>query len=130
MQTRLLYLAAAALLGLASGGAALAIQPAGAVQPSGSGNGVASSSASRVERGGTVGAVDWRKRTLVVDNVAYPISASPVIVHGPDGQRDSKTVELKPGMQIRFSTSRSNFSATDQVVEIWVTDMRTRPVGK
>lgn len=127
MQTRVLNLAAAALLGLASGGAALAIQPAGVNQPSGSGNLAVSS---RVERGGTVGAVDWRKRTLVVDNVTYPISTSPVIVHGPDGQHNTKTVDLKPGMQIRFSTSRQNFSANDQVIEIWVTNVRAKAVGK
>jgi len=127
MHSRFLYLAAAAL-GLASGGAALAIQPIGVNQPSGAGNVAAESP--RVERGGTVDAVDWRKRTLVVNNVAYPISASPVVVHGPDGQLNANAVDLKPGMQIRFSTSRQNFSASDQVIEIWVTDTRTRAVGK
>lgn len=128
MQTRLQYLAATALLGLACGGAALAIQPTGAIQPGAPGHALAASS--RIERGGTVGAVDWRKRTLVVDDVAYPISASPVVVHGPDGQRNAKAVDLEPGMQIRFSTSRQNFSANDQVIEIWVTDTRAKAVGK
>lgn len=128
MQTRLLYLAAAALVGFACGGAALAIQPAGASLSSNAASAVAASS--RVERGGTVGAVDWRKRTLIVDGVAYAISASPVVVHGPDGQRNTKAVDLKPGMQIRFSTSRQNFSASDQVIEIWVTQPQTRSVGK
>ena len=128
MQTKVLTLAAAALIGLSCGGAALAIQPAGANLPGGTGDAVPS--LSRVERGGTVNAADWRKRTLVVDNVAYPISTSPVVVHGPDGQRNARTVDLKPGMQIRFSTSRQNFSASDQVIEIWVTDTRTKAVGK
>ena len=128
MTTRLLNFTAAALLGLAAGSTALAIQPTGANQPGTPGNTV--TSPSRVERGGTVGAVDWRKRTLVVDNVAFPISASPVVVHGPDNQRDAKAFDLKPGMQIRFSTSRQNFSANDQVIEIWVTDARTKTVGK
>ncbi len=128
MQTRLLYLIAAAALGLSAGGTALAIQPAGANSASVASNGVPPPS--RIERGGTVGAVDWRKRTLVVDNVAYPISASPVVVHGPDRQRNSKTVELKPGMLIRFSTSRHNFSADDQVIEIWVTDTGAKAIGK
>ena len=128
MQFRLLYLATAAWVGLSAGGAALAIQPAGPNQPGITGNAVASPS--RVERGGTVGAVDWRNRTLIVDNVTYPISALPVVVHGPDGQRSTQTVDLKPGMQIRFSTSRQNFSANDQVIEIWVTDTRTKAVGK
>jgi hypothetical protein len=128
MQTRLLYLTAFALLGLAAGSTAMAIQPTGANQPSAAGN--VATSPSRVERGGTVGAVDWRKRTLVVDNISFPISASPVVVHGPDSQRDAKAFDLKPGMQIRFSTSRQNFSANDQVIEIWVTDARAKAVGK
>ena len=128
MQTRHLYLTAFALLGLAAGSTALAIQPTSANQPSAAGNAV--TSPSRVERGGTVSAVDWRKRTLMVDNITFPISASPVVVHGPDGQRDAKAFDLKPGMQIRFSTSRQNFSANDQVIEIWVTDARTKAVGK
>ncbi len=128
MQARLFSLVAAAVVGLASGGAALAVQPGGAIQPNATGNVVASTA--RVERGGTVGAVDWRKRRLVVDNVTYAISASPVVVHGPDGQRGTKKVDLKPGMQIRFSTSRQNFSANDQVIEIWVTDTRTKAAGK
>jgi O-antigen ligase len=129
MQTRIWGLTAAALLGFASGGTALAIQPAGANLSSDAISGAGASS-TRVERGGTVGAVDWRKRTLVVDDVTYAISASPVTVHGPDGQRSAKTVDLKPGMQIRFSTSRQNFSANDQVVEIWVTEARAKAVGK
>lgn len=127
MQTRLLALAATALLGLACGGAALAIQPSGADLPGGAGNAVAASS--RVERGGTVGAVDWKNRTLLVDNVAYAVSVSPVPVHGPDGRRSSKAVELKPGMQIRFSTSRQNFSANDQVIEIWIVGTPAKAVG-
>ncbi len=128
MQTRLLNLAAVALIGFGTSSAALAIRPGGANQPSDAGSAVASSS--RAERGGTVGAVDWRKRILVVDNVSFPISASPVPVHGPDRQPNAKRVDLKPGMQIRFSTSRQNFSANDQVIEIWVTDTRTKAVGK
>lgn len=130
MQTRFRILTAAALmLGLASGGTALAIQPAGANLSSDALSNAGASSP-RVERGGTVGAVDWRNRTLVVDNVTYPISASSVPVHGPDGQPSAKSVDLKPGMRIRFSTSRQNFSANDQVVEIWVVDSWAKAVGK
>jgi hypothetical protein len=129
MQTRLLVLTAASLLGVACSGAALAIQPAGA-NLSGDAANTLGVSSPRIERGGTVGAVDWRKRTLVVDDVTYPISASPVPVHGPDGPRSTKAVDLKPGMRIRFSTSRQNFSANDQVVEIWVTEPRGKAGGK
>ena len=88
MTTRLLNFTAAALLGLAAGSTALAIQPTGANQPGTPGNTV--TSPSRVERGGTVSAVDWRKRTLEVDNVAFPISASPVVVHGWLPRRGSR----------------------------------------
>ena len=77
-----------------------------------------------IERGGTVNAVDWRMKTIVVDNVSYPLSHTPVVVHAPANQRPVKPFELKPGMQIRFSSSKQNFSAQDQVNEIWVTDAR------
>jgi O-antigen ligase len=129
MKKQLWVLTAAALLGLASGGGALAVQPAAANLSSDAANTLGVSS-TRIERGGTVGAVDWRKRTLVVDDVTYAISASPVPVHGPDGSRSAKAFDLKPGMRIRFSTSRQNFSANDQVVEIWVTEARGKAVGK
>ena len=83
-----------------------------------------------IERGGTVNAFDWNKKTIVVDNVAYPLAQTPVVVHGPASQRPAKAFELRPGMQIRFSSSKNNFSAQDQVVEIWVTDARQPAAAK
>lgn len=85
---------------------------------------------SRIGRGGTVNAVDWRMKTIVVNGVNYPLAQTPVPVHAPPGQRGAENFELKPGMQIRFDSSKYNFSGQDQVVEIWVTDARTKPAGK
>lgn len=128
MQTRLLYLAAVAWLGLTASGLALAIQPATANQPIVVSNSVATSAV--IERGGTVNAVDWRNRNLTVDNVSFAISASPVVVHGLAGKRNAQVADLKPGMQIRFNTSKQNFSATDQVIEIWVTASAAKAIRK
>ena len=119
-------LAASLALGLAQ--AALAIQPGSAANlPAAA---VAAAPLPTIERGGTVNAVDWRKKTIVVDNVAYALAQVPVLVHGPANQRPAAAFEVKPGMQIRFSSSKNNFSAQDQVVEIWVTDARQPMAAK
>ena len=76
---------------------------------------------STIERGGTIHAVDLAKKTMVVDGVSYAFSATPVKIHGLPEKKQAKEVELKAGMQIRFNSSKNNWSAQDQVVEIWVT---------
>jgi hypothetical protein len=81
-----------------------------------------------VERGGVVDAVDFSKRILVVDGVNYHFQAMPVVVHLRSGIGDEKS--LKPRMTIRFTTSRNNHSAQDQIQEIWVTGYRPKPVLK
>lgn len=81
-----------------------------------------------VERGGVVDAVDLSKRVLVVDGVNYHFRAMPVVVHLRSGLGDEKS--LKPRMTIRFTTSRANHSAQDQIQEIWVTGYRSKPVLK
>ena len=81
-----------------------------------------------VERGGVVDAVDLSKRVLVVDGVNYHFRAMPVVVHLRSGLGDEKS--LKPRMTIRFTTSRANHSAQDQIQEIWVTGYRPKPVLK
>lgn len=85
-------------------------------------------SAALVERGGVVDAVDLSKRILVVDGVNYHFSAMPVVVHLRSGLGDEKSLE--PRMTIRFTTSRNNHSAQDQILEIWVTGYRPKPVLK
>ena len=100
----------------------LAITPGGQPIPSAA----ISASPSIVERGGTINTIDAAKKSMVVDGVAYAFSAMPVTVHGLVGKGQGKAVELKAGMlragmQIRFNSSKHNFSAQDQVIEIWVT---------
>ncbi len=58
---------------------------------------------------------------MIVDGVRHTFSAMPVKVHGLVGKGQGKAVELKAGMQIRFNSSKHNFSAQDQVIEIWIT---------
>lgn len=83
-----------------------------------------------VERGGTVNAVDLPKKTIVVDKVKYALSAMPVKVHAPAGQGNEQAFQLKAGMQIRFNTSKANFSAQEQVQEIWVMSLGNKPIKK
>ena len=83
-----------------------------------------------IERGGTINAVDLTKKTIVVDGVKYALTAMPVKVHAPSGKGNEKAFELKAGMQIRFNTSKGNFSAQEQVFEIWVTRLADKPAKK
>ena len=83
-----------------------------------------------IERGGTITAVDTAKRTIVVDNVKYALPARPVKVHGPAGNDNEKISQLKAGMLIRFATSKANYSAQEQVQEIWVTGSISKTTKK
>ena len=107
-------------------------QPSLAVQVSGqSAPNTASISATGIlERGGTIDAVDVAKKTMVVDKVKYTLTAMPVKVHAPEGASNEKAFQLKPGMQIRFSTSKANYAAKEQVQEIWVTSLGSKPIKK
>ncbi len=75
-----------------------------------------------IERGGTITEVDFAKKTLTVDGITYNLPASQAVIHPPRGSKTNATSnELKAGMMIRFTTSKENFSAQTQIVEIWVT---------
>ena len=82
-----------------------------------------------VERGGTVTSFDPAKKIVVVDKVPFALNAMPVKIH-PPGAVNEKNFVLKPGMQIRFNTSKENFSAQDKVLEIWVTSLGSKPAAK
>jgi hypothetical protein len=75
-----------------------------------------------IERGGTVTSFDAVKKIVVVDKVPFTFSATPVKINQM-GTRDDKNFILKPGMQIRFNTSKENYSAQHRVLEIWVTKL-------
>ena len=81
-----------------------------------------------IERGGTVTAFDPIKKVVEVDKVAYALNAAPVKINHRDAASDKNFI-LKPGMQIRFNTSKENFSAQDKVLEIWVTKLDSKPVA-
>lgn len=83
-----------------------------------------------VERGGTVTSFDLAKKTIVVDKVQFALDAMPVKIHPMAGTSNEKDFVLKPGMQIRFNTSKENFSAQDKVLEIWVTSLGGKPTVK
>lgn len=108
------------LLAVAQG--ATAIQPAGGVAAPGPGP-IASET---IERGGTVGGVDVAAQSVLVDGVVYTVPRGSVRIHFPPNRMSTSLADLKRGMQIRF-TSQKNFAAPHvQVLEIWVTDARTR----
>ena len=83
-----------------------------------------------VERGGTVTSFDLAKKIIVVDKVQFALNAMPVKIHPPAGTFNEKDFVFKPGMQIRFNTSKENFSAQDKVLEIWVTSLGSKPAAK
>ena len=83
-----------------------------------------------VERGGTVTSFDLAKKIIVVDKVPFALNAMPVKIHPLAGTGNEQNFVLKPGMQIRFNTSKENFSAQDKVLEIWVTSLGGKPAVK
>ena len=83
-----------------------------------------------VERGGTVTSFDLAKKIIVVDKVPFALNAMPVKIHPLASTSNEKDFVLKPGMQIRFNTSKENFSAQDKVLEIWVTSLGGKPAVK
>jgi hypothetical protein len=99
------------------------LQPSVAVQPHGQSRSspTGAGTASVVERGGTVTAIDHAKKIIIVDGVSYAFSARPVKVHSPSSQTPQDVTALKAGMQIRFSSFKGFGSGLDQVREIWVT---------
>lgn len=101
----------------------LAVMVSGQIRPSPA----SASTTSIVERGGTVNAIDLKKKTIVVDGVSYAFVATTVKIHSPSGKTQEKAVALKAGMQIRFSSSKDSMSGRDQVREIWVTSVGGNP---
>lgn len=74
-----------------------------------------------VERGGTVNALDPGKQTIVIDGAPYAFSAGSLRIHTALNRVSGSLSELKPGMQIRFSSTADASSNPPQVREVWVT---------
>lgn len=108
------------------------VQPAVAVQmrnPPSTDSANAKPTTSVIERGGIVTSYDLVKKIVVVDNVPFTLTSSPVKIH-QRGESNDKSFILKPGMQIRFNTSKENFAVQDRVLEIWVTKLDEKPATK
>ena len=83
-----------------------------------------------IERGGTVDLFDPVKRILIVDNVKFSLPYYPVKINPPPNVKTGdRSFQLKPKMQIRFTTSRENSTAQQEVKEIWVTTLSS-PIFK
>jgi len=80
-----------------------------------------------VERGGTINIVNLTNKTILIDGVSYPLPSTAVTVHDASGKALAKSFVLKAGMQIRFSTSKKNAAAKDEIREIWLTSMDGKP---
>ena len=107
-----------------------ASQPALAVQlrnPTAEVAATAATTTGVIERGGTVTSFDPARKVVVVDKVPFALNATPVKIHHR-GAASDKDFVLAPGMQIRFNTSKENFSAQDKVLEIWVTKLDGKPI--
>lgn len=104
--------------------------PAQAIAPNGQSKPPSSiDTAGTIERGGTVNAIDLKERKLVVDGVTFVLTAAPVKITPPLNEQQGNNFQLKPGMQIRFTTSKENYSNQAQVREIWITS-RAKNVSK
>lgn len=99
---------------------ALAIQPVSQVVPSQPVVDIANT----IERGGVVSNVDLQKKTIVVDQVSYLANVSPLHIHLLSTNTSEKISDLKPGMQIRFTTTVDR-TRQESIREIWITG----PVG-
>lgn len=116
-----------------SGAVLLAVSaPALAVQVSNQpqSNAASANTTGVVERGGTVDAVDMQKRTLIVDGIKFALPSKPVSIHASTGTTIKNATELTAGTKIRFNTSKYNYSAQEQVNEIWVVGQISKPVAK
>lgn len=80
-----------------------------------------------IERGGTISKVNLKTHMLVVDGVTYNLPAVSFPIHAPSDLPPSTSFELKAQMQIRFNTSKGNWSGHEQVKEIWVIDQGSKP---
>jgi len=99
----------------------IAADPALAVQPRGLSGGASNvvSTTARVDRGGTISAVDRAKLEIVVDGISYELPAT-VKIFAASGSKQIKAVQLTKGMKIRFLTEKNYSSEKNVVREVWV----------
>lgn len=87
------------------------------------------SATDKIERGGAIDSINIRKRLISIDGHEYALTARPVKVHTSSGGLDNENI-LGSGMKIRFNTSKHNYSAQEQVFEIWVISGSSAPLGR
>lgn len=86
-----------------------------------------SNTSGTVERGGTITAVDVRGKTIAVDDVSYPLSASSLNVYSDDPAVAGSLLNLKKNMRVRFSTVKESYGGHGVVNEVWIMDPRRSP---
>ena len=79
-----------------------------------------------VDRGGTVEAIDRDRRAVVIEGVSYAIPLGSIPIHWPSNKVSGQWNDLKPGMQIRFSSVKDEAKRQQLVREIWVTRVSAR----
>jgi uncharacterized protein YgiM (DUF1202 family) len=77
-------------------------------------------SAKIVERGGTVDIVSSDKKTIVIDGRSYVLAAASVVVHSESSKDIQRVGSIRPGTKVRFNTTKNNYAAQEQIVEIWI----------
>ena len=75
-----------------------------------------------VERGGTVDTVSSEKKTIAIDGRSYTLAAAPVVVHSASGKDIQGVGSIRPGTKVRFNTTKNNYAAQEQIVEIWISE--------
>lgn len=78
-----------------------------------------------IARGGTIDAVNVQNSTITVDGATYRFHAGIVKVHSEDPSTPAaNALNLRKGMQIRFTTVKETGGSSEKVTEIWVTKPR------
>lgn len=75
-----------------------------------------------VERGGTVDSVSGDKKTISIDGRSYTLAAAHVNVHTASGKDIQGIGSIRAGAKIRFNTSKNNYAAQEQIVEVWISE--------
>lgn len=74
-----------------------------------------------VERGGTVDTVNSEKKIIAIDGRSYVLAAA-VVVHSASGKDIQGVGSIRPGTKVRFNTTKNNYAAQEQIVEIWISE--------
>lgn len=83
-----------------------------------------------LERGGTVDTVNSDKKTISIDGRTYMLAATPVVIHSASGKEIQEVGSIRAGTKIRFNTTKNNYAAQEQIVEMWISETGKSPKSK